>query len=285
MTVRLHHKREFAYTWEDFNRLRKISRKHTGILVPDEKFDMFYSRLSKRVRKLSLSSFKQYIDYLRANPGLEFAEFINALTTNMTSFFRENHHFDYLEKNVIPEYWSREHKVGQFRVWSAGCSSGEEPYSIAMVLAERFPPGWEIKILATDVDTQVLNKAAGGVYSTDQARGISRQRMQRWCQKGVGANSGKIKIKPEIRQLIVFRQLNLMSEWPISGTFDVIFCRNVLIYFDRETKEKLAVRFRRHIKPGGHLFIGHSESLQQSDAGFQPMGHTIYKKISQQVRI
>lgn len=271
-------KREFDYTWEDFNVLRKISNDHSGILVPDEKFDMYYSRLSKRVRMFGLKNFKQYCRLLKKDSNQELTEFINAVTTNLTSFFRENYHFEFLQENLIPELLKKNNSTKQIKVWSAGCSTGEEPYSIAMTLAEQLPSDWSIKILATDLDTHVLHIAACGVYSSNCVSGLSKQRMKRWFRKGTGQNAHKVKVKQELQQLIHFKQLNLIKEWPIKGTFDFIFCRNVLIYFDRQTKETLANRYANLLMNGSKLFIGHSESLHHLDTHFKLIGKTIYQK-------
>ncbi|ATG90232.1 CheR family methyltransferase [Methylomonas koyamae] len=270
--------REFEYTQADFDILRKISNQHSGILVPDDKFDMFYSRLAKRLRLLGLASFKEYCQYLTDHPADEFTEFINSVTTNLTSFFRENHHFEYLTETVVPELLKKKAAVRQVKIWSAGCSTGEEPYSLAMALKESLPAGWDLKILATDLDTNVLATAANGVYSADRAAGISEQRLKRWFQKGRGRQANKVRVKPELRAAVTFRQLNLMRDWPMRGRFDVIFCRNVLIYFDRQTKTKLAERYASLLEAGGYLFIGHSESLHQLDTAFEPIGNTIYRK-------
>ena len=270
--------REFEYTWDDFNFLRRISNQHSGILVPDDKFDMFYSRLSKRVRVLGFSRFKQYCEYLQRHSDQEFTEFINAVTTNLTSFFRENYHFEFLANNLIPELLKRNRAQRQIKVWSAGCSSGEEPYSLAMTLLENVSEGWNIKILATDLDTNVLTTAAEGIYPFDRVANISEQRLQRWFQKGIGSQINKVRVKTELRQLIHFNQMNLMQEWPMKGHFDFIFCRNVLIYFNRDTKNRLTNRYAGLLKEGGHLFIGHSESLHQIDTPFTLVGNTIYKK-------
>ena len=272
--------REFEYTHADFDVLRKISNQYSGILVPDDKFDMFYSRLSKRVRLLGLTNFKQYCHYLKNNPDSEFTEFINAVTTNLTSFFRENHHFDYLSKTVLPEILKKNAASKQIRVWSAGCSTGEEPYSLAMTLKESVPEHWDINILATDLDTNVLATAAAGIYVADRVSGIAEPRLKRWFQKGVGQQADKVRVKTELRELIEFKQLNLMQEWPFKEHFDFIFCRNVLIYFDRETKEKLANRYCSLLSEGSYLFIGHSESLHQLDTGFSLVGNTIYRKLT-----
>jgi chemotaxis protein methyltransferase CheR len=270
--------REFEYTWDDFNYLRKLSNEHSGIMVPDDKFDMFYSRLSKRLRFLGFSRVYQYCQFLQAHPELEFTEFMNAVTTNLTSFFRETHHFDYLVQTLLPDLKQNNPAQKQIKVWSAGCSTGEEPYSLAMILLENMPADWNIKILATDLDTNVLSTAAEGIYPIDRVSTMEEQRLHRWFQKGTGANSHKVRTKDALRQIIQFKQLNLMQEWPMKGGFDFIFCRNVLIYFDRDTKSMLANRYASLLREGGHLFIGHAESLHLLEAPFSLVGNTIYKK-------
>jgi chemotaxis protein methyltransferase CheR len=270
--------REFEYTWEDFNFLRKISNEHSGIQVPDDKFDMFYSRLAKRLRLLGLENFRAYCSYLTNNPDSEFTEFINAVTTNLTSFFRENHHFEYLKDTVIPWLLKRNAMTKKITLWSAGCSTGEEPYTLAMILLENVPQGWDIKILATDLDTNVLQVSAEGIYTSDRVSSLSDERMRRWFKSGKGMNANKVKVKPELQAIIRFKQLNLMKEWPMKGHFDFIFCRNVLIYFDRETKEMLAKRYANLLDNNGYLFIGHSESLHQLSTDFELVGNTIYRK-------
>jgi len=272
--------REFLYTRADFDFLRKMSNEHSGILVPDDKFDMFYSRLSKRLRMHGLNDFKEYCLYLKNNPETEFTEFINAVTTNLTSFFREKHHFEYLKNTVIPAILKKNAAKKTIRVWSAGCSTGEEPYSIAMTLLENVPSNWEIKILATDLDTNVLQTAADGIYSNDRVVELPAETLTRWFKKGRGAHAVKVKMNAELREIIRFKQLNLMKEWPMKSYFDFIFCRNVLIYFDRDTKERLAQRYSSFLSTGSHLFIGHSESLNNLDTGFELIGNTIYKKVT-----
>jgi chemotaxis protein methyltransferase CheR len=271
--------REFVYTMEDFDFLRKISNEHSGILAPDDKFDMFYSRLSKRVRMHGLANFKEYCQFLKNNKEQEFTEFINAVTTNLTSFFREMHHFEYLKNTVLPEVLKKNSTTKSIKVWSAGCSTGEEPYSLAMTLLENVPSGWEIKILATDLDTNVLQTAADGVYTKDRVDGLPVKTLKQWFKRGTGKNENKVKISKECQSLIHFKQLNLMKEWPFKSHFDFIFCRNVLIYFDKETKEGLAQRYGELLVTGSHLFIGHSESLHQLDTDFDLIGNTIYKKV------
>lgn len=271
--------REFEFTQEDFNVLRKISNSHSGIIVTDDKFDMFYSRLAKRIRMLGLGSFKEYCDYLQANEEKEFTEFINAITTNLTAFFRENHHFEYVRDMIVPELIKRNFQTKTITVWSAGCSTGEEPYSIAMTLLECVPSGWSVKILATDLDTNVLQTAANGVYGSDRVSGLSDARLKRWFKKGTGVNASKVKVVPELQSLITFKQLNLMHQWPMTGKFDFIFCRNVIIYFDQDTKEELVNRYGHYLNTGSHLLIGHSESLHKVETDFDLIGNTVYKKV------
>ncbi|MEE9397796.1 MAG: protein-glutamate O-methyltransferase [Methylococcales bacterium] len=270
--------REFEFTWEDFDVLRKLSNEYSGIIVSDDKFDMFYSRLSKRLRTLGLSNFREYGALLQTNPDSEFTEFINAITTNLTAFFRENHHFEFLKETLLPEILRRNAASRQVRVWSAGCSTGEEPYSIAMTLLENLPEDWNAKILATDLDTQVLATASQGVYNEDRVSGLSEERLNRWFMKGKGANQSKVRVKPALQKLISFNQLNLMGEWPMVGPFDLIFCRNVIIYFDRETKTELVNRYADILVDGSCLFIGHSESLNQLTDRVKLVGKTIYRK-------
>ncbi|TAL47511.1 MAG: protein-glutamate O-methyltransferase CheR [Methylovulum sp.] len=270
--------REFKFTFDDFNFLRKLSNQYSGIQVSDERFDMFYSRLSKRLRKLGLSNFKEYCQYLNEHPDQEFTEFINAITTNLTAFFRENHHFDYLRDVVIPELLIRNKSTQRIRAWSAGCSTGEEPYSIAITLLENVPANWDIKILATDLDTAVLRAAEEGVYAEERVNGIPEERLKRWFMRGRSSQHGQVKINPQLQKIISFKQLNLMQEWPMKGHFDFIFCRNVLIYFDRETKIMLAKRYAQILADRSWLFIGHSESLNQLSTELELVACTSYRK-------
>ncbi|MEI6746238.1 MAG: protein-glutamate O-methyltransferase [Methylococcaceae bacterium] len=269
--------REFKFTAEDFNILRKLSNDHSGIQVPDERFDMFYSRLSKRVRKLGLSNFKEYCQYLHNHHDNEFTDFINAITTNLTSFFREQHHFDYLRDVVIPELLVRNKSTKQIRIWSAGCSTGEEPYSVAMTLLENLPAGWNTQILATDLDTNVLQTASDGIYTQDRIADLSPDVLKRWFMRSK-SSPDYVKVKPELQEIIQFKQLNLMQDWGMQTPFDVIFCRNVLIYFDRETKTTLAKRYAKMLASKSWLFIGHSESLNQICNEFELVATTSYRK-------
>ena len=273
----LEKEREFNFTVENFNFLRQMSNAHSGIQVPDERFDMFYSRLVKRVRKLGLNNFSEYCDYLVNNHADEFTNFINAITTNLTSFFREKHHFDYLRDVVIPDLLIRNAATKQIRIWSAGCSTGEEPYSLAMTLLENVPANWDIRILATDLDTQVLQFAADGVYPEDRVAELPIEILKRWFMKGKFSPEN-VRVKTELQAIIQFKYLNLMEEWPMKTPFDVIFCRNVLIYFNRETKSRLAKRYAQLLVSKSWLFIGHSESLNQLTSEFELVAATSYMK-------
>ena len=273
----LEKEREFNFTVENFNFLRQMSNAHSGIQVPDERFDMFYSRLAKRVRKLGLNNFSEYCDYLVNNHADEFINFINAITTNLTSFFREKHHFDYLRDVVIPDLLIRNAATKQIRIWSAGCSTGEEPYSLAMTLLENVPANWDIRILATDLDTQVLQFAADGVYPEDRVAELPIEILKRWFMKGKFSPEN-VRVKTELQAIIQFKHLNLMEEWPMKTPFDVIFCRNVLIYFNRETKSRLAKRYAQLLVSKSWLFIGHSESLNHLTSEFELVATTSYMK-------
>lgn len=273
--------REFEYTFDDFNVLRRMSNQHSGILVPDDKFDMFYSRLSRRLRHLGLASFKQYCLHLQHHRDQEFTEFINALTTNLTSFFREKHHFDYLATTLIPELLQANRHTRQIKIWSAGCSTGEEAYTLAITLLEHVPDDWNISILASDLDTNVLSTAVRGVYPWSQVSSLPNETINRWFERDTGSQANQVMVKNQLKQKINFTQLNLMTDWPMTGTFDAIFCRNVLIYFDNNTKQLLVNRFGKLLRDDGHLFIGHSESLAQLQTPFTLIGNTVFRKAVQ----
>ncbi|MCF6354557.1 MAG: protein-glutamate O-methyltransferase [Candidatus Polarisedimenticolaceae bacterium] len=274
--------REFKFTKKDFDFLRKISNARTGIVVTDDKFDMFYARLSRRVRALGFSNFSQYCDFVSSDrAGDEVLELINAVTTNLTAFFRENHHFEFLSKTVLPKLLKENRDEKKIRIWSAGCSTGEEPYSLAITLKENLPANlrWDIEILATDIDSNVLAKASKGVYTEDRVKDMHKKTLHKWFMRGKGSNAGSVRVKPEVRSLINFGQLNLMESWNAGDIKDVIFCRNVIIYFDRESKTRLVNRYADNLKDGGYLFIGHSESLYKISDRFELIGNTIYQKV------
>lgn len=264
--------KEFGYNREVFNRLRGLANAWSGITVTDEKFEMYYARLTKRLRFHKLSDFKDYV-HMVENDAHEFKEFINCITTNVTSFGREQHHFDYL-KDFVAKTEQRE-----LSIWSAGCSSGEEPYSIIlnlMPVCER--KGIKLSITATDLDTDVLQKGANGVYPLQAIEKYDLAVKKQFFEKGKGANSNNCRVKERYRNIITFQQLNLMDEWQLSQKYDVIFCRNVLIYFDAPKKQRLARKYWEHLVPEGHLFLGHSETLHKISDDFDSVGKTIYRK-------
>ena len=273
--------REYEFTRRDFDFLRRLSNQHTGIVVTDDKFDMFYSRLARRVRALGLGSFAEYCNYLEhPDSDTEMVELVNALTTNLTSFFRENHHFEFLAGTALPDLVQRNRSSRKVRIWSAGCSTGEEPYSLSMVLQESSSllNGWDVKLLASDIDSNVLRQAQAGVYPLARVEGIAKARLKRFFQKGSGSNTGKARVRSELRRAMEFRQVNLMNKLDVE-TQDFIFCRNVIIYFDKETKRKLLDKFAESLAPNGYLFVGHSESLHQVTDRFQLIGNTVYRKV------
>lgn len=272
--------REFRFTDGDFAFIRRLVGEQTGINLSDGKREMVYGRLARRLRERGIGSFAEYCKLLEGDDG-EIMHLVNAITTNLTSFFREKHHFEYLRNTLLPELLEHNRHSRRLRIWSAGCSTGEEPYSIAITLKEALPAnhGWDVKILATDIDTNVLDRARHGVYAQDSVRSLPPERMQRWFRRGAGANAGKVQVNPALQELIRFRQLNLMSEpWPMKGRFDVIFCRNVVIYFDKPTQKRLFARYAQMLDARRHLFIGHSETLFQICDEFELVGNTVYRK-------
>ncbi len=270
-------RREFLFTEEDFQTIRGMVREHTGIALSEAKRDLVYSRLARRIRARGLTSFAEYLEILRDEGEEEFEQFTNAITTNLTSFFREAHHFDFLAEELLPSLMERK-RERVIRIWSAGCSTGEEPYSIAMTAAEVVPPEWDVRILATDIDSSVLERAARGVYALDRVESLPLERKKRWFLRGRGSNQGMVRVAPLLRRMVSFRQLNLMESWPLKGPLDMIFCRNVLIYFDKPTQAMVVNRFAELLPGGHHLFLGHSETLHSVTDRFRLIGKTIYSR-------
>jgi chemotaxis protein methyltransferase CheR len=263
---------------EEFEALRRLVREHTGIELHDGKRGMVYGRLLRRLRGLQLSGFDAYLHMLERDDA-ELARFINAMTTNVTSFFREPHHFDLLGATVVPAWLARRSRANSLRVWSAGCSTGQEPYSIAMTLAECFeherPP---VKVLATDLDSDVLDHAQAGWYAVDQVSGISPQRLARWFVPEQRDGEDGYRAIASLRGLVMFKQLNLMQHWPIRPPVDLIYCRNVMIYFRRETQRALIERFAALQDANGHMCVGHSESLLGIAPEYELIGRTAYRR-------
>lgn len=263
---------------DEFRAVRDLLYEVAGISLGDSKRDMVQARLNKRLRHHGLRSYRDYLDLVRADPdGPERQEFVNALTTNKTDFFREPHHFDFLRDAVVPQARARGKRL---RVWSAGCSTGEEPYTLAMTLAEHCPAadGWDVRVLATDIDTQVLAAAERGVYDADRVGTVPPALLHKYFLRGTGANAGKVCARRELRDRLSFRQFNLIADaWPANARFDVIFCRNVVIYFDRPTQQTLFTKFAGKLAADGYLFVGHSENLHWLGDTFAPVGGTVYR--------
>jgi chemotaxis protein methyltransferase CheR len=272
--------REFKLTDGEFARIRALVRTRAGIDLGDGKRAMVYGRLSRRLRALRLDNFADYLQLL-ADPACDEAgTFINALTTNVTEFLRERHHFDYLAATLLPRLRKTAPRGRRLRIWSAGCSTGEEPYTLAMTVRESFGDlsGWDAKILATDIDSDVLTFASDGRYPPERAERIPHRWRDRYFDEERSAGHS-YHAKASIRSLITFKRLNLLEAWPMHGPFDAIFCRNVIIYFDAPTKLGLIRRFHQLLGQGGHLFLGHSESLVSAGLDFEPCGRTAYRKL------
>ena len=272
-------KTEFEFTDSEFNRLRRVVHARTGIALSDAKRELVYGRLARRIRELRLGSFTQYCELVEAGDPEETQELTNAITTNLTSFFRENYHFEQLAAKVLPELEAKRAAGRRMRFWSAGCSTGQEPYSMAIVLREAMGrlQNWDIRVLATDIDSKVLGAAADGVYAQDRLNGMSAERVRNGFSPLPG-RPGFYEARPELRSLITFRQLNLLEDWPMRGPFDVIFCRNVVIYFDKDTQRNLFERMADLQEPGGWLFIGHSENLGNVTRRYDLVGRTVYRR-------
>ncbi|WP_342132273.1 CheR family methyltransferase [Hydrogenophaga sp. OTU3427] len=268
--------REFVWTNADFTRIKGLIYKHAGISLHDGKHAMVYSRVSRRLRETGHNSFKSYLDVLeQQGSSPEWQEFVNALTTNLTSFFRENHHFIELDKLIRSKPPTHEWKV-----WCSAASTGEEPYSIAITFAEALGSEGRFRIHASDIDTKVLNTAARGVYKLEGMKGLSTAQMQKYFLKGKGANAGFARVKPELQRHIDFFSLNLIHDnWPLKEQFDVVFCRNVMIYFDAATQRQVLARIHRVMKDHGTLFVGHAENFSDARTLFALRGKTVYEKV------
>lgn len=266
--------REFAWTDADFDRVQAMIYKRAGISLHDGKHAMVYSRLSRRLRETGHQSFRDYLVWLESAESPEWQEFVNALTTNLTSFFREHHHFEIfaglLKSKAAGIPW---------RVWCSAASTGEEPYSIAMTALDALGQSPKFSLMASDIDSKVLASAAQGVYRLDSIKGIDPSKMQRYFLKGKGGNDGMVRVKPELSRLIEFLIVNLIrDDWPFREPFDAVFCRNVMIYFDAETQRKVLERIYKAMKPGALLFVGHAENFSDSRDLFVLKGKTVYER-------
>ncbi|HVE10105.1 MAG TPA: CheR family methyltransferase [Paraburkholderia sp.] len=266
--------RDFEFTSADFTRIRELIYRRAGISLSDHKRDMAYSRLARRLRALGLDSFRLYLDQLEAGDDpAEWEAFTNSLTTNLTAFFREAHHFP-----ILAEFIAK--RPQPVSVWCSAASTGEEPYSIAMTLVEALgeSAARQATVLATDIDTQVLAKCDAGVYQFEQVRHLSPERLKRFFLRGTGGHAGLVKVRPELRAMIRFEQLNLTDrDYGLRNPFDAIFCRNVMIYFDKPTQAQVLSRFEPLVKPRGLLFAGHSENFTYVTQAFRLRGQTVYE--------
>lgn len=264
---------EFLLTDSDFSRIRALIHRHAGIALGAQKREMVYSRVSRRLRELQLDKFSSYLELLEAGQdGLERQLFINSLTTNLTSFFREAHHFPVLADLVRGVR-------SPITIWCAAASTGEEPYSIAMSLIEALGDrAHSARVIATDIDTDVLGKAAAGIFGAERVKRLSPERLRRFFSKGTGANAGYVRVRPELGAMVKFARLNLLDpSWPVKEPVDAIFCRNVMIYFDKPTQKLILDRFVPLLKPHGLLFAGHSENASLVNPAFSSMGQTVYE--------
>ncbi|MDP2194604.1 MAG: CheR family methyltransferase [Rhodocyclaceae bacterium] len=267
--------REFQFTAADFERVRQLIHKHAGISLAPIKQDMVYSRLARRLRALGMKSFDQYLAHLERGHGAEWETFVNSLTTNLTSFFRENHHFEMLQKHLL--------RLAQrpIRIWCSAASTGEEPYSLAITACEAFntltPP---VQIHASDIDTNVLKTAAHGEYPLERIERLDAERQRKYFIKGAGVPTGQVRVRPELQKLITYSRINLLdAQWPSAkGPFDALFCRNVMIYFDKPTQYQILKKFVPLLHPDGLLYAGHSESFLHATDLFRSLGRTVYER-------
>ena len=275
---------QYRLSEQEYKFICKLVYDTCGIVLDERKREMVYRRLMRRTRDLKLTSFSEYCELLKNDPDGEFPQFINAITTNLTSFFRESHHFDYLRETFLPQML-QDSKQGKcerrLRIWSSASSTGEEPYTIAITVMQAMGAAlanWDARILATDLDSDVLATGKAGVYKTDRIEDLDPQITKKWFHNGSGKNAGFVKVDSRLADLITFKQLNLLQPWPMKGKFDVIFCRNVLIYFDKPTQEKLIPRYYDLLRPGGMLFLGHSENIPKTQNMFEFLGRTMFRK-------
>jgi chemotaxis protein methyltransferase CheR len=271
--------REFAFSSDDFQAIARKVQDRTGIVLGATKRDLVYGRLGRRLRALGCTSFDEYrarLDGPDCEP--ELMAMVNAITTNLTGFFREPHHFETLAKTAIPEMVKSPGQGHRLRIWSAGCSSGEEPYTIAMTVLRTLPAHakWDALILATDIDTNMVATGQAGLYDAGKADPVPAELRRRFV---LPVDAGTVEMAPALKQVIRFKPLNLLEQWPMRGLFDAIFCRNVVIYFDKDTQRALFERYANILKPDGWLFIGHSESLFRVSDRFRHLGRTTYRKI------
>ena len=263
-----------AFSASDFARVRQLIHRHAGIALPPTRDTMASNRLGRRVRELGLAGYDAYLDLVESGHAGECQNFTNALTTNLTAFFREGHHFP-----ILADHLKRVTMRRPAAIWCAASSTGEEPYSLAITAREALGSGAaKVKVVASDVDTDVLATAGNGIYDAQSVAKLSPDRLRRYFLKGTGAQAGNVRIRDEVRDMVIFRRINLLEpEWPLRSGFDAIFCRNVLIYFDRPTQQSILARCAALLRPGGLLFTGHSESLHEVPHLFRLLGRSVYR--------
>jgi len=269
---------EFPFTWSDFQKIASLVHGEAGIVLTENKVNLVYSRLAKRLRAIGLRNFRDYCALVESAEGTDERQaLIAAMTTNVTRFFREQHHFDHLTAMALPRLIATARAGGRVRIWSSACSSGEEPYSIALTVLQAMPDAREhdVLILASDIDPDILERAKSGVYPIARLDDIPQAMRGSWIQTAPGTR--EFSFRPEVKSLIRFRQLNLLHDWPIRNTFDVIFCRNVMIYFDQNTQDDIWRRFAARMSGDSYLYIGHSERIATDRLPFSLAGQTVYK--------
>ena len=270
---------EFLFTTEDFSAIARMLYDDAGIALAESKASLVYSRLAKRLRALGLESFRDYCNLVGGSEGLsERQNMLASLTTNVTRYFREPHHFEHLKTKVLPPLVARAKQRGRVRIWSAGCSTGQEPYSIALTILELMPDAanHDVRILATDIDPNVVATGRAAVYSEEAIQPVPQSLRDRWMVRVKDGGRDAWGAGEEMRRLVSFRELNLMGNWPMKGKFDAIFCRNVVIYFDEPTQARMWKRFAPLLNPGGRLYVGHSERVTEMDK-FETDGLTTYR--------
>lgn len=268
--------KEFEFTQKHFDFVAGLVKNKSGIVLASHKKDMAYGRLVRRIRALNMNDFDEYCSYIGdPNNSDELMEFVNAITTNLTRFFREEHHFDHLA-DLLKKY-NKQKMNSQLRIWSSACSSGMEPYSIAMTVADNLPAlkSWDVKILATDIDTNMLAKSRDGIYKVSDMDNIPAKYHNKYCE----TDGDKLIMNEKLKDIMRFNHLNLLESWPFNKQVDIVFCRNVIIYFDKDTQRQIFKKMSKQVKSGGYLYIGHSETLNNVSDDFKLIGKTIYQRI------
>lgn len=273
-------KTEFAFSNQEFERVKVLIGERTGIHITEDKKALVYARITRRLRALKLKNFADYFHVLQSDSKDETQQFINAVTTNLTSFFREQHHFDFLSEEFVPKIVEQNKKRKAINIWSAGCSSGEEVYSIAITLAEAIPniDQWNVRIIGTDIDSNMLAIGEKGVYKVNRVEGMPEALLKKYFLRGKGKNAGHVKVSKKLADMVTFENLNLVEPWNLKCAFDFIFCRNALIYFDGTVQKDIVDRFSNELADHGYLAVGHSENILKLTDQYKLVGKSIYEK-------